>query len=334
MSTRYYFIRRLIYMLVTLWVVSVASFIIIQLPPGDYLATVKLRYEMSGTQISKAELESLKRQYGLDLPVYLQYFKWIGNMLRGDLGRSFAWNRPVIELLAERLPLTVMVSILTLVFTYIVAIPVGIYSAVRQYSIGDYTFTILGYAGLSVPNFLLAMILMFLFLKYFGISTSGLFSPQYMDAPWSTAKFVDMLRHLPIPLIVIGTAGTCGLIRIMRGCLLDELKKQYVVTARAKGLSEKSLLWKYPIRVAINPIVSTIGWTLPAIVSGQTITAIVLNLPTIGPQLFQALISQDTYLAGSTIMILSSLTIIGTFISDILLAFLDPRIKYEKEVIV
>ena len=253
-------------------------------------------------------------------------------MLHGDFGKSFQWNMPVSELIGERLMLTVTISILTLLFTYVVAIPIGIYSATHQYSIGDYSFTIFGFAGLATPNFLLALILMFVFYKYFGLSAGGLFSIEYALAPWSVGKVIDMLKHLPIPIIVIGTAGTAELIRIMRGCLLDELRKQYVITARAKGVSERRLLFKYPVRIAINPIVSTIGWTLPTIVSGTTITAIVLSLPTTGPLLFRALISQDMYLAGSTIMFLTFLTVIGTLISDILLVWVDPRIRYERAV--
>jgi len=223
-----------------------------------------------------------------------------------------------------------MISLFTLIFTYAVAIPIGIYSATHQYSVGDYTFTVIGFAGLATPNFLLALILMFLFYKYFGLSVGGLFSPQYLTATWSVDKFIDMLKHLPIPIIVIGTAGTAWIIRVMRGCLLDELRKQYVITARAKGVAERTLLFKYPVRIAINPIISTIGWTLPGIISGETITAIVLSLPTTGPLLFQALLNQDMYLAGSTVMFLTFLTVIGTLISDILLVWMDPRIRYER----
>ncbi len=318
-------------MIIILLAVSVVSFIIIQLPPGDYLTYYMQRLKASGVEVGEAQIRSLERQYGLDLPVYAQYFKWMWKMLHGDFGRSFQWNRPVSELIAERLPLTVTISILTLFFIYAVAIPIGIYSATHQYSIGDYGFTVFGFAGLATPNFLLAIILMFVFYKYFGLSAGGLFSVEYQIAPWSVGKFLDMLKHLPIPIIVIGTAGTASLIRVMRGCLLDELGKQYVITARAKGVAERALLFKYPVRVAVNPIISTIGWTLPRIVSGETITAIVLSLPTTGPLLFSALLAQDMYLAGSTIMFLSSLTVIGTLISDILLVWVDPRIRYEKK---
>jgi len=319
-------------MAILLLLISVVAFIIIQLPPGDYLSTYIVNLQASGQTVSKAQLAALKKQYGLDLPMYAQYFKWMWKMLHGDFGRSFEWNKPVSELIGERLVLTVVLSLFTLIFTYIVAIPIGIYSATHQYSVGDYAFTVIGFAGLATPNFLLALVLMFMFFKYFGLSIGGLFSPQYQLASWSLAKFVDMLKHLPIPIIVIGTAGTAWLIRVMRGCLLDELRKQYVITARAKGVAERTLLFKYPVRVAINPIISTIGWTLPGIVSGETITAIVLCLPTTGPLLFRALLSQDMYLAGSTVMFLSFLTVIGTFISDLLLVWIDPRIRYEKGV--
>lgn len=325
-----YIIRRVLYMVALLCLASLVGFILIQLPPGDYLTTYIQSLKARGEAVGEAMILSLRKQYGLDLPLHLQYFKWIWAMLHGDLGMSLQWNRPVTSLLAERLPLTVMISLFTLVFVYAAAIPIGIYSATHQYSIGDYAFSVVGFAGLAIPNFLFALILMFFFYKFFGLSAGGLFSPQYMIAPWSASKFIDMLKHFPIPVIVIGTAGTAGLIRVMRGCLLDELRKQYVITARAKGVKERTLLFKYPVKIAINPIISTIGWTLPAIISGETITAIVLSLPTIGPLLLRALISQDMYLAGSTVMLLCSLTVIGTLISDILLVWIDPRIAYEK----
>ncbi len=326
-----YMIRRLLFMVIILLLVTVISFIIIQLPSGDYISSYVSQLQAVGLEVSEAEIASLTKEYGLDLPIYLRYFKWMWKMLHGNFGRSFAWNRSVNDLVAERLPLTIMISLSAIIFTYVIAIPIGIYSATHQYSPGDYTFTVIGFVGLATPNFLLALILMLLFFKYFGVSVGGLFSREYVMAAWSWGRFVDMLKHLPIPTIVVGTAGTAGIIRVMRGCLLDELQKQYVITARTKGVRERVLLFKYPVRVAINPIISTIGWLLPAIVSGATITAIVLNLPTIGPLLFQALLNQDMYLAGSIIMFLSFLTILGTFISDILLVWIDPRIRYEKK---
>lgn len=326
----FYIVRRLLYMISLLLLASVVCFIIIQLPPGDYLSTYIMELKRSGHAVDESEIILLREQYGLDLPMHIQYFKWIQATLHGNFGISFQWNKPIIDLIAERLPLTLALSLFTIIFTYAVAIPVGIYSATHQYSPGDYFFTTIGFAGLSIPNFLFALILMFMFYKFLGISVTGLFSQEYMDAAWSVGRFIDMLKHLPIPIVVVGTAGTAGLIRVMRGCLLDELQKQYVITARAKGVAERTLLFKYPVKMAINPIVSTVGWMLPAIFSGATITAIVLSLPTIGPLLFSALKSQDMYLAGSLVMVLCFLTLIGTFISDILLVCIDPRIKYEK----
>ena len=324
-----YVIRRVLYAVVTMLVVSVVAYIIIQLPPGDYLTSYIMRLEMQGGEVTDAEVETLKREYGFDLPPHLRYFKWMANLLRGDLGRSFFYNRPVLELLAERLPLSLLVSLLALLFTYLVSIPVGIYSATHQYSLWDYTLSLVGFVGLATPNFILALLLMFFFFKTFGLSIGGLFSPEYLLESWSWGKFVDMVKHLPVPVIVIGTAGTAGLIRVMRGLMLDEMTKQYVVTARAKGVGERRLLFKYPVRVSLNPIVSTIGWTLPAIVSGQTITAIVLSLPTVGPLLLEALVNEDIILAGSVVMILSFLTVLGTLLSDLLLVMLDPRIRFE-----
>lgn len=324
-----YFLRRLLYMIVLLFIMSVFSFIVIQLPPGDYLTTYIMTLQTQQGTVDESMIEALRKQYGLDLPMYEQYFFWIKNMFKGDFGWSFEWKQPVSKLLADRLPMTVVLSILTLLFTYAIAIPIGIYSATHQYSFGDFFFTVFGFIGLATPSFFLALVLMYMFNRYLGFSVGGLFSAQYIDAPWSFAKFVDLLKHLPIPIFVIGLAGTASIIRVMRGCLLDELKQQYVITARAKGLAERKLLYKYPVRIAINPIISTIGWVLPGIVSGATITAIVLDIPTVGNLLYNALLSQDTYLAGSCIMILAFLTVIGTFISDILLAWADPRIQYQ-----
>ncbi len=326
----HYITRRFLYMLLLMVLVSAASFVIIQLPPGDYLSLYIRQLEMSGQLVDASEIEALKRQYGLDKSPVMQYFTWISGMLYGDFGRSLQWNRPVSDLIGERLVLTVTVNLFTLLFTYIVAMAIGIYSAVRQYSIVDYAFTVVGFIGLATPNFLLALILMVFFHNYFGLSVGGLFSPEYVFAPWSWGRFTDMLAHLPIPIIVIGTASTAGLIRVMRGSLLDELRKQYVITARTKGLSERKLLFKYPVRVALNPVISTVGYVLPGIISGGAITAIVLSLPTVGPLLYRALLSQDMYLAGTLVMLLSFLTIVGTFISDLLLVWLDPRIRFER----
>jgi peptide/nickel transport system permease protein len=324
-----YILRRFLYMLILLLMGSMVSFLIIVLPPGDYITSYIQQLEAMGTQITLEEVESYRRQFGLDQPIWVQYSKWAWRVLHGNFGRSFVWDRPVNELIQERLGMTLVISIISLIVTYTIAIPIGIYTAVHQYSIGDYFFTLVGFIGMSVPNFLLALLLVVMALKYFGISAGGLQSVQFLDAPWNWARIVDLLRHIPLPIIVIGTGGTASIIRIMRGMMLDELHKPYVITARAKGLTESRLLLKYPVRVAVNPIVSTIGWALPSIFSGQTIAAIVLGLPTIGPLLYTALRQEDMFLAASTILITTSLTLVGTLLSDILLAWLDPRIRLQ-----
>ncbi len=323
-----YLIRRIMIMIPTLIAISIISFTIIQLPPGDFLTTYVAQLTASGETVDQAELESLRTRFGLDQPMYIQYLKWAWNFIHGDFGHSFEWNKPVSELIGERLGLTVVISVSTLLFTWAVSIPIGIYSAVRQYSWLDYILTVLGFIGLATPNFLLALVLLWVSYAYFGLSIGGLFSPHFADAPWSLAKVVDLLEHVWIPVIIVGLAHTAKFIRIIRGNLLDELRKPYVVTARAKGLSETRLILKYPVRVAINPLVSTIGWTLPELISGIAITAVVLNLPTTGPLLLCALMSQDMQLAGTFIMFLSCLTVVGTLISDILLAWVDPRIRF------
>ena len=324
-----YVLKRILLMVPTLIVISVVSFIIIQLPPGDYLTSVVANLEEQGETVDQATLASLQARYGLGQPVYVQYWKWISGILfRGDFGKSFRWNRPVSELIWTRLGMTFILSFSTLLFTWIVALPIGIYSAVKQHSPGDYFATFVGFIGLAIPNFLLALVLMYIAFRYFNQSVGGLFSPKMIDAPWSFAKLIDLLKHLWIPVIVLGTAGTAGLIRIMRANLLDELKKTYVMAARARGMAEWTLLRRYPVRVALNPFVSTIGWSLPSLVSGATVTAIVLSLPTTGPLLIGALKSQDMFLAGGFILMLSTLTVIGTLLSDILLAAIDPRIRF------
>jgi peptide/nickel transport system permease protein len=322
-------IQRLLWMIPTLFVISIISFAIIQLPPGDYLTSYISALGETGETVDAEEVEALRKRYNLDKPAYVQYFKWMGGLLRGDFGMSLEWNRPVKQLIGERILLTTIISVVTLLFTWIIAIPIGIYSAVKQYSWGDYTFTLLGFIGLATPNFLLALICMYVGYSVFGVSAGGLFSAAYQNAPWSVGKFVDLLAHLWIPVIVIGTAGTAGMIRVMRGNLLDELRKQYVIAARAKGVPKLKLLLKYPVRVALNPLISTIGWVLPSIVSGAVITAVVLGLPTTGPLLLRALMNQDMYLAGSMVMLLATLTVVGTLISDLLLLWIDPRIRYE-----
>ncbi len=325
-----YIFKRLLYMIPTLIVISVVSFIIIQLPPGDYLDTMVATLASQGEDVNQEAIRALEQRYGLGQPVYVQYYKWVsGILLRGDFGQSFAWGKPVDQLIWDRLFLTFVLSIVSLLFVWAVAFPIGIYSAVRQYSPGDYVATFFGFIGLATPNFLLALILMYISFRFFNQSVGGLFSPEFKDAAWSWGRVVDMLAHLWIPVIIIGTAGTAGLIRIMRANLLDELKKPYVVTARAKGMPESRLLFKYPVRVALNPFISTVGWVLPTLVSGSAIVSIVLSLPTTGPLMLRALMSQDMYLAGSFLMMISSLTVVGTLVSDVLLAWLDPRIRFE-----
>jgi peptide/nickel transport system permease protein len=324
-----FIIQRLLVTIPMLFAIAVFTFFLIQLPPGDFLTSYIAQLESTGTVLDQAEILSLEKRYGLDQPIYVQFFKWFGNMLQGDFGVSFQWNKPVNELIWERLALTFIISFSTLMFTWIIAIPIGIYSATHQYSIADYLFTFFGFLGRGIPDFMLALILMWIGLVYFGISAGGLFSLEFKQAPWSMAKVWDMVQHLWVPIIVLGTSNTAGLIRVMRNNLLDEIHRPYVETARAKGLTEQRVLWKYPVRLALNPFVSTVGWVLPTLISGATIVSIVLSLPTAGPLLLTALLSQDMYLAGSFLMILSVLTIIGTLISDILLAWLDPRIRME-----
>ena len=323
-----YLLRRVAYMIALLALLSLVVFVIIQLPPGDYLTTYIATLEARRIPITEALLAGLRERYGLDKPLHVQYLKWIGNFLRGDMGDSFSQNRDVIKVIGERLPLSVTLSLSTLILVYLIAVPIGIYSATHPHSFGDYVATVFGFLGLATPNFLLALILMYLAFTYFGWSPGGLFSREYMAAAWSFGKVVDLLKHLPIPLTVIGTAGTAEVIRILRASLLDELSKQYVITARSKGMQERAILFKYPVRVALNPIISTVGYLLPAIISGETLVAIVLSLPTIGPLLLAALRAQDMYLAGAIVMLLGALILIGNLISDLLLATVDPRIRF------
>jgi peptide/nickel transport system permease protein len=323
--------RRLVLTIPTIIVISLISFILIQLPPGDWLTTHIMRLAEQGDALEEAEIQALYRQYGLDKPMHVQYFRWVGNIIfRGSFGVSFEWNQPVSELIWERLALTVAISFSTLMFTWIVAFPVALYSATHQYSAGDHIFSFLGFVGLGVPNFMIALVLLWLGFRYFGADLTGLFSEQYMEAPWSWGKVLDLLKHLWLPLVVLGLGGTAGLIRTTRANLLDELRKPYVTTARSKGLSETRLLLKYPVRVALRPFVSTLGWALPGLVSGGTIVSVVLGLPTSGPLYLRSLMTQDMFLAGTFVMMFCILTVIGTLISDVLLAFVDPRIRYER----
>ncbi len=324
-----FLLRRIMYMIPTLFLVSIVTFIIIQLPPGDYLDTLAADMGEAGIE-DTGVMEALRQQYGLGQPIYVQYFKWMkGILIHGNFGLSFEKNKPVTDLIWDRLGWTFAISILTLGFIWLTALPIGIYSAVRKYSVGDYVATFFGFLGLAIPNFLLALIMMYVSFKYFGNSVGGLVSPEYLDQAWSWAKFKNLLAHIWMPIVVVGTSGAAALIRIMRANLLDELYRPYVVTARAKGMSEFQLLLRYPVRVALNPFISTIGWILPTLVSGEIIVAVVMNLPTTGPLLLRALLVQDMYLAGALILIVSLLTVVGTLISDLLLAWIDPRIRYQ-----
>lgn len=322
-----FIVRRVLYMIPTLIAVSMLSFLIIQAPAGDYADTYVEGLRRLGQVMEQGQIDALRDLYGLNDPIHVQYLKWASALLRGDLGRSFAWNQPVKTLLLERLPWTILISLCSLLVVYMIAIPIGTTSAVNQYSVQDYVFTTIGFIGLAVPNFLFALIFLWLFFLWTGNAAVGLFSREYLTAPWSIGKFLDLLSHLWIPALIVGTAGTAGLIRIMRANMLDELQKPYVMVARAKGLTERRLLYKYPFRAAVNPVVSTIGYTLPELINGALLTSIVLGLPTIAPVLLSALLSQDMYMAGSIIFVLSGLTVVGTLISDILLAWLDPRIR-------
>ena len=324
-----YVLKRLLWMIPFLFAVSVVAFVLIQAPPGDYLTTFIAKLGESEEVLDQATIDNLRQRFGLDRPLYVQYFKWVGNLLQGDFGMSFEWRQPVSDLVWERMGLTLLLSMATLLFTWAVAFPIGVYSAVRKYSIGDYVATTLGFIGLATPNFLLALILMYVGVVHFGTDVGGLFSSEYKNAPWSWGKVLDLAAHLWLPVVVLGTSATASLIRIMRANLLDELNMPYVDTARAKGLSEFWLILKYPVRVALNPFVSTIGWVLPNLVSGAVVTAIVLSLPTAGPLMLQALLAQDMYLAGAFVLLLSSLTVIGMLLSDILLVLLDPRVRYD-----
>lgn len=317
-------------MIPTLLAVSVVAFAIIQLPPGDYLTTLMADWASQGGAVEAGTLDALRDRFGLDQPIYVQYWKWIsGIVLHGDFGVSFEHNKPVSEIIWGRLGYTFLISGMTLVFIWVMAIPIGIYSAVRQYSIGDYIATLFGFIGLAIPSFLLALVLMYVTAVVFEASVGGIFSMEYAGAPWSVAKFIDFLKHVWMPILVVGMAGLASLIRVIRANLLDELHKPYVVTARAKGLPEWRLILKYPVRIALNPLISTIGWILPSLVSGEIIVSVVLSLPTSGPILLRSLMAQDMYLAGSIILMVSTMTIIGTLISDILLALVDPRIRYQ-----
>jgi peptide/nickel transport system permease protein len=325
-----YILRRALLMIPTFLVISLVAFAIIQLPPGDYATSYLANQAAQGTQVSKEAVESLREVYGLGESLPIQYFKWMqGILTRGDFGIAFELSQPVSSVLWDKVWLTVVLSLGSVFITWLIAFPIGIYSAVKQYSLGDYVFTFIGFIGIAVPGFLLALVVMYIQFKYFGETIGGVFSSEFVNAPWSLARVADFFHHMWIPVLILAFGGTAELIRIMRANLLDEMRKPYVITARAKGLPEWKVLLKHPVRLALNPFVSTIGWTLPYLVSGSIILSVVMNLPTTGPMLLRALQVQDMYVAGAVILILSILTILGTLLSDVLLAWLDPRIRYQ-----
>lgn len=323
-----YIVRRILWAIPFFFAISLVAFALIQAPPGDFVTSYAAKLAASGDLLDQDRLEILRSKLGLDQPFIVQYWLWISNVIKGDFGMSFEWDKPVSELIGERMFLSVLLAFSTILLTWAVALPIGIYSAVRKYSTLDYVATFLGFIGLATPNFLIALVLMYVAIVYFGSDVSGLFSPDYINAPWSWAKFGDLLSHLWVPMIILGASGTASMIRVMRANLLDELAKPYVTTARARGMPEWRLILKYPVRVALNPFISTIGWVLPQTVSGAVVTAFVLNLPTAGPMLLEALLARDMYLAGAFILLMCSLTVVGMLISDILLVILDPRIRY------
>ena len=322
-----YILQRLGLALLTIWAISVVSFVIIQLPPGDFVDTYITNLAASGSAVRAEEAQALREQYGLDKPIWVQYAKWISQISRGDFGMSMEWGRPVLEVIGDRLWMTIVISLAAILITWGIALPIGIYSAVRQYSVADYIFTFVGFVGLAVPNFLLALIIMYFGFKLFDLNIGGLFSAEYQLAAWSWAKAWDMAKHLPLPATILALAGTAQLIRIMRANLLDELRRPYVTTARARGLAEWRVIMKYPVRAALNPFASTIGYLLPFVVSGSIVVSLVLSLPTVGPLLLRSLIAQDMFLAGTIVLLLGILTVIGTFISDLILMWIDPRIR-------
>src|ERR1700744_1934490 len=322
-----YLARRLVLAVITVFAITLVTFGILHLPPVDFVTAYAAQAAASGNAISAAEADALRLAYGLNQPLYVQYWKWVSMVATGNFGRSFEYGRPVTEVIGDRLWLTIILSLGAIVITWGLALPIGIYSAVRQYSFGDYIFTFLGFVGLAIPNFLLALIVMYFGLTLLGISVSGLFSPEQQLAPWSWTKLLDLLQHLLVPILILSLAGTAQLVRIMRANLLDELRRPYVVTARARGLPERRVIMKYPVRAALNPFASTIGYLLPFMVSGSVIISVVLSLPTVGPLLLRSLLSQDMLLASTIILLLGLLTVIGTLISDLLLMWIDPRIR-------
>ena len=323
--------RRLLLGLVTIWLISVLSFAIIQLPPGDFVDAYIAQLASSGSSVSAEEAAAMRKLYGLGQPIYVQYYKWISRVVTGDFGESMEWRRPVVEVIGDRIWLTLLLSLAALILTWGLALPIGIYSAVRQYSFGDYAFTLLGFIGIAVPNFLLALIILYFAFVLFGANVGGLFSAEYALAPWTWGRAWDLAKHVPLPALILALGGTAQLIRIMRANLLDELRRPYVVTARAKGLPERRVILKYPVRAALNPFASNIAYLFPYLVSGSIIVSIVLGLPTVGPLLVKSLVAQDMFLAGTIVLLLGVLTVIGTFISDLVLMWVDPRLRHQMD---
>lgn len=325
-----FILKRLMILPLLMFVFSVVSFILIQAPPGDFVTSYVAELAASGSSVDQIQIDALRELYGLDQPAYAQYYKWVSRMLHGDLGISLDFQKPISELIGQRLLLTVILGLATLLFTFAIALPIGILSATRQYSFLDYFFTVFNYVGVATPTFMTALILMWLAFSKFGITITGLFSPEFADQSWSWARLADLGKHIWLPMVILGLDGTARLARILRANLLDELNKPYMEMARAKGMPEWRLVLKYPVRLALNPLVSSLGWYLPLIFSGSLIVATVLNLPTIGPLLLRSLISQDMFLAGTIVLTYFGLAVIGTLLSDILLAWLDPRIRMEE----
>ena len=328
-----FLVRRTSLAVLTMSVLSIIAFVIIQLPPGDFVNVYIIEFRMQNNYVSEEQIQlteqRLRREFGLNKPLYIQYLKWANKMVRGDFGMSFHHSRPIASVVGDKILMTVVLALATVLFTWAVAIPIGIFSAVRQRSVGDYTFTFLGFIGLAVPDFMLALVMLYFGFVWFDFEIGGLFSREYRLAPWSVAKVLNLLEHLWIPCIILGTSGTASLIRILRANLLDELRRPYVVTARAKGLPELRVVMKYPVRVALNPLISTVGYILPFLISGSVIVSAVLSLPTLGPVLLKSTLTQDMFLAATVIMLLGLMTVVGTLISDVLLVLVDPRIRVE-----
>lgn len=322
-----YLARRLMLAVLTCMFISVATFAIIHLPPGDYVSSYVAQMAASGSSMTQEEADVLRHQYGLDQPLAVQYLKWISLALQGNFGMSMEWHRSVYDVIGDRLLLTMIVSAAAVLTTWVLALPIGIYTAVRQHSVSDYVFTLLGFVGLAVPSFLIALVLMYIGFRYFGATVGGLFSPEYAEAPWSWARVGDLAWHLPLPAIILGLGSTAQVMRVMRANLLDELRKPYLITALARGMPLWRAILKYPVRVALNPFISTIGYILPYVVSGSVIVSLVLGLPTVGPVLYKSLVAQDLFLAGSIVLMLGTLTVVGTLMSDLLLIAIDPRIR-------